>query len=228
MLPAFAAAEALLRGECHPNFIKWTMSNSNKPRVVFMKTLAMVLILLGFALSAVLILSRSSRFIRLSAWPLWCVGFMFLMTSRHGFCFILHWNYKRNLRPWEQFADEDVGSVHEDEDVKDTKGFGDGLHEKTKGHKKEVSIDSVSRVDPLRKPSLRSLGPANSFDEEPWVEHYQNKSAWKKVFEVSVMTQNKHLRTMQNRLLFRAMLWSSLLASVLSVASIFIPSGKFF
>ncbi|ETS79112.1 hypothetical protein PFICI_08965 [Pestalotiopsis fici W106-1] len=47
LLPAFAAAEAMLRGHCHPEFVRWSIANnnnSNRPRVVFTKDLGAAII----------------------------------------------------------------------------------------------------------------------------------------------------------------------------------------
>ncbi|ORY55077.1 regulator of G protein-like protein [Pseudomassariella vexata] len=242
LLPAFAAAEALLKGQSHPNFIRWSVSNSNRPRVIFMRWLAAALIVLGFALDAVLVLSGLNRFIRMTALPLWCIGFSFLVASRHGLCIILHWNYKRNLRPWEQFSDEDFsGSVLHENDKADS---GDNGSNETKAKKdntekeknrksqhKKKSPSTSSRIasaDLQGKPSLQCLGGPIAFDEEPWVGSYQNRSGWNKVFEVSIVTQNKHLRAMQDRVTFEAMAWGTLLALGLATGSVFIPSGNFY
>ncbi|KAI1858577.1 hypothetical protein JX265_010670 [Neoarthrinium moseri] len=228
LLPAFAAAEAILRGQCHPNFIKWSIANSNRPRVVFVRGLAATLILLGFVLDALLVLSGLNPLLRLTAAPLWCAGLSFLIASRHGLCIILHCNYKRNLRPWEQFSDDDVGSVS-DMDEK-AEALEDDSKEDVHRHKRTGTNLSVgsSRTDPLRKQSLQSFGAPNTFDAEPWVGLYHEKPLWKRVFDVSVMTQNKHLRAIQDRIVFKAILGGSFLALAMAAGSIFIPSADLF
>ncbi|KAF7517580.1 hypothetical protein G7054_g13765 [Neopestalotiopsis clavispora] len=52
LLPAFAAAEAMLRGHCHPQFVRWSIANtashgSSRPRVVFSKDLGAAIISFG-------------------------------------------------------------------------------------------------------------------------------------------------------------------------------------
>ncbi|KAK8006335.1 hypothetical protein PG991_012632 [Apiospora marii] len=189
LLPAFIAAETLLKGQCHPNFVKWSVSNSSRPRVIFGRFLAAALVTLGLGLDAALILSSLSRFLRLIPTLFFFVGILFYLASRHGMCVILHWNYKRNLRPWEQLAD----------------------------------------TDPLRKASLQSLGGANdAFGPEPWVGAYQQKSTWRKIFEVSITTQNKHVRAMQDRVVRRAVLWSGLASLAVTAGALAAPVLGFF
>ncbi|KAK8087075.1 hypothetical protein PG994_002049 [Apiospora phragmitis] len=223
LLPTFTAAETLLKGQCHPNFVKWSISNSSRPRVVFARWLAAVLILFGLGLNAALILSSLSRFLRLIPSLFWFMGFLFFLASRHGICVILHWNYKRNLRPWEQFADEDFTSSP-DKALADTKHGHDEKRPTSSRSSSSSSTTGVASIDPLRQPSLQSLGSANdAFDSEPWVEAYQQKSTWRKIFEVSITTQNKHVRAMQDRVVRRAVLWSGFLSLALTAGAVSAP-----
>ncbi|KAK9424622.1 hypothetical protein SUNI508_03498 [Seiridium unicorne] len=225
LLPAFAAVEAILRGQCHPNFVRWSVSNSNRPRVVFVRGLGSTLVLLGFILDVVLILSTISQWIRLLVTPLWILGFAFLIGSQQGICIILHWNYKRNLRPWEQFADDVLANKAGVEQKSD------GHNVEKHGHKRKDTGSSTSSDDDavtLHKNNLWKLGPANTFDTEPWVGLYHQKSVWKRVFDVSVMTQNRHVRAMRDRVVFKSVLWASLGALVLAVCSVFVPSPGLF
>lgn len=226
LLPAFAAAEAMLRGQCHPNFVRWSLSNSNRPRVVFMRGLAVTLILLGFMLDILLIMSSVNQWMRMLLAPLWILGITFLITSREGVCIILHWNYKRNLRPWEQFADdalkEGPGSG---EKGGDRPSLGNPGHQRKDTDSSSTSNDGIQ---PLRERNLHSLGPANTFDAEPWVGQYHGKPGLKRIFEVSVTTENRHVRAMRDRIVFRAVLWASLIALVLAICSVLVPSTMLF
>ncbi|KAK8133865.1 regulator of g protein signaling superfamily protein [Apiospora sp. TS-2023a] len=214
--PAFVAAETLLKGQCHPNFIRWSISNSSRPRVLFGRFLSTVLVTLGLGMNAALILSSLSRFLRLVPALFFFVGFLFYLASRHGMCVILHWNYKRNLRPWEQFADEDFTSSSPDEAPLDTRD-----EEKRRPSSPSSAMTKVASIDPLRKPSLQSLGgPNDLFGAEPWVGAYQQKSFWRKVFEVSITTQNTQVRAMQDRVVRRAVLWSGLISLALTAGGI--------
>lgn len=224
LLPAFTAAEALLKGQCHPNFVRWSISNSNRPRVIFARVLAAVLISLGFALNAALVLSSFSRYLRLAPSLLWPIGFVFLLASRHGICVILHWNYKRNLRPWEQFADEDfASSPSSPSDEKKPTNATDGQKRPPSSSSSSSSSAPVTRVasvDPLQ-----SFGSANDafFDSEPWVGEYQQKSTWRKIFEVSITTQNEHVRALQSRIVRQALLWGGLISLALTAGALSAP-----
>ncbi|KAK0706535.1 hypothetical protein B0T26DRAFT_459930 [Lasiosphaeria miniovina] len=101
LLPAFTAAEANLRGTSHPNFIRWSKSNANRARVVFIRVIGIVLVLLGLGLDLVLILSRRNNFLRVVCIVLWWPGLASLIASVHNLCPVLHFNNKRQLRPWE-------------------------------------------------------------------------------------------------------------------------------
>lgn len=224
LLPAFIAAETLLKGQCHPNFVKWSISNSSRPRVIFGRFLAAALVMLGLGLDAALILSSLSRFLRLIPALFFFVGTLFYLASRHGMCVILHWNYKRNLRPWEQFADEDFTAPSPSPpDADKTREYDDD--EKRPPSSPSSSMTRLAdNTDPLREPSLQSLGGANDmFGSEPWVGAYQQKSTWRKIFEVSITTQNKHVRAMQDRIVRRAVLWSGLISLALTAGALAAP-----
>ncbi|KAI0137244.1 hypothetical protein BJ170DRAFT_678095 [Xylariales sp. AK1849] len=218
LLPAFVAAEAVLRGQSHPNFIKWSLSNCNRPRVVLVWGLSAILILLGFVLATLLVLSSLSPYLRLLATPLWCLGFSKSIAARHGICVILHFNAKRNLRPWEQFEDEEMAGGN--------KEARKGAHK----HKRSDADSSItsSRLDPLRKQSLQSFGSANSFESEPWVGIYHERPVWKRIFDVTILAQNRPLRAMQDRIVLKAALCGSFGASALGLGSVFIPSAGLF
>lgn len=234
LMPAFTAAETLLKGQCHPNFIRWSIANSSRPRILFGWFLTTVLVTLGLGLNAALILSSLSRFLRLISAVFFFVGFLFYFASRHGMCVILHWNYKRNLRPWEQFADEDFATNPSSPTSSDPdeKAPSDNKRDYSDDEKRPTSSSSMTRVvstDALRKPSLQSLGgPNDMFDSEPWVGAYQQKSTWRKIFEVSITTQNKHVRAMQDRVVRRAVLWSGLLSLALTAGALAAPVLGFY
>jgi hypothetical protein len=185
-----------------------------------------MLVLLGFIVDIVLILSSISQWARMLITPLWIIGFALLIASRQGMCIILHWNYKRNLRPWEQFADEVPKALSKVEDR-----IGERGDLRNNGHERKNTGSSISRngdAEPISQRNLRSLGPTNTFDDEPWVGQYHEKSVWKRVFDVSVTTQNRHIRAMRDRVVFKAVLWASVAALVLAICSVFVPSAGLF
>ncbi|KAH8677318.1 hypothetical protein BX600DRAFT_122469 [Xylariales sp. PMI_506] len=245
LLPAFTAAEALLRGRYHPNFIKWSVSNCSRPRLVVVVLVATAIVLMGFLLDLVLVLSNINRFVRIAAVPLWCTGISVLLAARHGICMVLHWSYRRSLRPWDQFSadgaesdckcNSDNADVDADDDdagagTGDKEAHGDETAKQPKFRSKHrcESMAGISRLDPLRKPSLQFLGPANDFADEPWVEIYRRKSLWAKALEPTIRTQDGYLKAEQDRILFKAAVLGVLGSILLGVGFIFIPSPELF
>lgn len=137
------------------------------------------------------------------------------------------------MRAWEQEFDADDGK--RDGGAGDG-GTGDGDGGGRAGYRehrrKDTTSSSVtavssssSRVDPLRKASLQVFGPKNEFDTEPWVAGYKRKAWLRKVFDETVPVQSKALLMMQDRVVFSAFLWAGLVATGLTVVSLFIPGG---
>lgn len=94
--------------------------------------------------------------------------------------------------------------------------------------RKDTNSSSFSRVDPLRKSSLQTFGPKNDPSREPWVKRYAAKSLYQKIFEVTTPVQNQTLQLLLDRTIFFAIIWGGLVSSVLTVASLFVPSGDMF
>ncbi len=65
-----------LRCQAHPNFIRWTICNGNKPRVIFARVLGLIAILAGFVTAIVL----TPEFRR--SW-----------LARNGFNWFLDWHF---------------------------------------------------------------------------------------------------------------------------------------
>jgi hypothetical protein len=211
LLPAFTTAEAVLRGESHPNFIRWSISNANRPLVIFLRVVGALFILLGFGIVAILALSSWSRFWRLVAVPLWILGFTTFIAALDGVCLSLHAQNKRQLRPWDQ-------AVFDDGDV-EASSVSFRKHVRT-----DTATSAFSSVDPLRKPSLQSFGPRNDFADEPWVGQYRRRWLVRRVDDVAAFSQNSALRVLQSGVVATAILWAVVLSVVLAVSSYFVPS----
>lgn len=204
LLPAFISAEAMLRGRLHPNFISWSISNSNRPLVIATRLLAASLLLLTAGLDAFLIVTDLSRLWRLACAPLWFTAFCGLIASASGLCMALHVKGRRQLRPWEQGVDLEGGTG--------------------KRHLRKNTGESVlSHVDPLRKPSLQTLGPKNEFWDEEWVRAYERKWLHRRVLDGTVAVQNRQLGVLQNAVVAGSVLWGSLIALLLTAGSVFVP-----
>ncbi|CAK3982626.1 G signaling regulator like [Lecanosticta acicola] len=98
--------EYSLRKQAHPNFIRWTICNGNRPRVVFARGLGVGGILVGFVADLLLTLSHAGRAWRVLPVIAWFIGIATLVAAWKGMCVVLHGLHHRHLRPWELFTDE--------------------------------------------------------------------------------------------------------------------------
>ena len=109
---AIAAAEAALRRQAHPNFVRWSVANGNPPRISFART-AGLLGLLGASLAALLLtLSRQARAWRLLALIGWLPGIWAVAASYSGMCICMYalGRGRQHVRPWDLFEDAEGGS----------------------------------------------------------------------------------------------------------------------
>ncbi|TKA73675.1 hypothetical protein B0A55_05624 [Friedmanniomyces simplex] len=98
--------EYSLRKQAHPNFVRWTICNGNRPRVVFARGLGIAGILAGFTADLLITLSHASRPWRVIPFLAWFIGIATLIAAWKGMCVVLHGLHHRHLRPWELFSDE--------------------------------------------------------------------------------------------------------------------------
>jgi len=105
------SVEWSLRCQAHPNFIRWTICNGNRPRVVFARGLGISLIALGILVDVLITLSSASRAWRVLPLLLYILGISTLIAAWKGMCVVLHGLHHRHLRPWELFQDAEDASV---------------------------------------------------------------------------------------------------------------------
>jgi hypothetical protein len=251
LLPAFLVVESALSSRVYPRFIKWSLANSNPPRLVFLRVAAMVLLLVGLGICATLILSCANRFVRVVSLVVWWPGITLLIAAHRGLSIRLQLRYRRDVRPWEQFGDEEeqvsAGKDLEKE-IESTppptptthktpefahlalgsKSHPDPLRSHRPTHGRTDTTTSFSRVDPLRKASMTTLGPANDPRSESWVGAYAAKPLLRKVFEETVQNENRSLQELQERAVFVAVVAGGVVATLLAVGSLFIPSAESF
>ncbi|KAI9670890.1 MAG: hypothetical protein M1817_003775 [Caeruleum heppii] len=106
-----ATVEWSLRFQAHPNFIRWSICNGNRPRVIFARGLGLFGILGGFITAIVLTLSSAGRGWRALSAIGFLIGISTLIAAWKGMCVVLHGMHHRHLRPWELFAEDDGASV---------------------------------------------------------------------------------------------------------------------
>ena len=146
-----------LRCQAHPNFIRWTIRNGNRPRVVFARGLGVAGILGGLIASILITLSHAGRAWRVLPIIGYLIGISTLIAAWKGMCVVLHGMHHRHLRPWELFVD------HDDE-MADLEG-------KTSMESLMSSIPSNSYED---EPWVAKYDKRNIirkiFDREVWIE----------------------------------------------------------
>ena len=100
------SAEYSLRHQAHPNFVRWTICNGNRPRVIFARGLGVGGIVGGFVADLLVTLSSASRPWRILPFLLWFIGIATLIAAWKGMCVVLHGMHHRHMRPWELFSED--------------------------------------------------------------------------------------------------------------------------
>ena len=241
-IPAIAATEAL-RNHSHPNFIRWSTINGNRPRILFGRILGGLNILFGFIIAILLLLSTASRWWRIWAFPIWFLGFAFLLAGANGICLVLYVTKDRHIRPWEQHSNNSestLNTINTATTATTTKSSGrrpsgpfefDGNDDETTLAGSDVL--SLSQPEkPLSQPgntdfgkkskrnvshragvALEAFGTANSYGHEVWVEKYRAKMMLRKIFDRTIWVANENVRIVQDRVALQAVCWA-LIASV--------------
>lgn len=102
-----ATVEWSLRCQAHPNFIRWTICNGNRPRVIFARGLGIAGIVAGLVVAIILTLSTAGRAWRVMSMIGFFIGISTLIAAWKGMCVVLHGMHHRHLRPWELFTSDD-------------------------------------------------------------------------------------------------------------------------
>lgn len=226
-LPAVAITEATLRGQSHPNFIRWSICNGNKPRVFFVRTMGVSNTIFGFVMAILLTLSSVSRWWRIFAGVQWFLGISTLIAAYKGLCLIMHQSHNRNLRPWEQIlqqeaADEESGrhsfESSSERRIKMTTRTGDD-------HDKQSDGFTISETS-----TMSSFGPKNDVQEfeEKWNSIYKKKNLVRKVFDKTTWTQDENLRFLQDKIVTGALAWSFIITAPLTIIFVALPKGNFY
>ncbi|KAK5115409.1 hypothetical protein LTR85_009869 [Meristemomyces frigidus] len=147
--------EYSLRKQAHPNFIRWTICNGNRPRVVFARGLGVAGILGGFLADLLITLSHASRPWRVIPFLGWFIGIATLIAAWKGMCVVLHGLHHRHLRPWELFSEDPEDVL--DEKLLSRESF---TSQSTNSFEDEPWIPRYGKRNIIRK----------IFDRQIWVE----------------------------------------------------------
>lgn len=191
--------ESSLRRQAHPNFIRWTICNGNRPRVIFARCLGLCLILMGIILALFFTLSTAHRGWRALAAILWLIGLATIIAAWKGMCVVLHGLHHRHLRPWELFEDsEEMASQ-----ASSSSNLNHDLdHAYSKAHK--------------------------SYEEEPWVIKYQKRNLIRKILDKEVWIQEPALRQIQDTIFLQGVVGGLVGAAVLTGIFVAMPAGEFY
>ncbi|EPE07396.1 regulator of g protein [Ophiostoma piceae UAMH 11346] len=231
LLPAFLAADAALREQLFPAFVKsWCVGNIDpwSPRFICTQIASVLLLALGAAVLVLLVLYEHSNAPRLVCLLMWWPALSLLVLSWYRIDLPLYVCGQRLLRPWE--AEDDAVSVRSlDLDL-----------EKSlfrRGHSHQVSTSSVvsasSRVDPLRKTSLQAFGPRNDPDSEAWMVRQTRIPLFRRLLcqlsqlspsgQRTASIQHEGVKARQKRAVWTAVMSAGFVSAVLALASLFIP-----
>ncbi|CZR53050.1 uncharacterized protein PAC_02928 [Phialocephala subalpina] len=227
LVPAVHIVEAALRGQSHPNFIRWSICNGNKPRVFFVRTMGVLHTGFGFVIAIVLTLSMVSRWWRILSAPMFFIGLSTLVAAYKGLCVILHHTHARNLRPWEQDLDSELGDSDRRDSFSSTANRTVQMASRT-GNYDDLDTMKEDDASTFRPGSLQFFGPKNSFDDASWVEKYQKKPVLQKIFDQQVWTQDETLRILQDKIVLGANIWALILTVIFTIVFVALPKGNFY
>jgi hypothetical protein len=91
----------------------------------------------------------------------------------------------------------------------------------------ELFVD-VEEPEDRQKRSFDSFGSSNSFEQEPWVVKYSERSLVRKIFDVETWIQEPALRQIQDTMFVQAMLIGLLSGAVLTAVFVPLPAANLF
>ena len=201
--------DSTLRNQSHPNFVRWSICNGNKPWTLALRIFAITNIAIGFVIAIALTLSRYSRWWRIFAALEWWFGTTNIIAASQGLCVLLHRMHTRQYHAWE------TKDYTNDDDEAMLKGLDISF----------VDYESTKSKWPVK---MEVFGPANTYADEPWVDHYSQKTWWKKLFERRIPVRENGLKSIQNRMIRQAEAWALLITIPLTIAFVAIPPGNLY
>lgn len=98
--------EGFLRFQSHPNFVRWSITNSSSTRRRFSAISGGIIALVGVLASILITLSGVNRFWRALGTMLLSIGLPGLFAGTHGVCLLLVATKARHIHPWELWKDD--------------------------------------------------------------------------------------------------------------------------
>ena len=201
--------DSTLRRQSHPNFVRWSICNGNKPWTLALRIFAVTNITIGFVIAIVLALSKHSRWWRIFAALEWWFGITNIIAASQGLCVLLHRLHTRQYHAWEtqDYTNNDEEAMLKGLDI----SF--------------LSYESTKSKWPVK---MEVFGPANNYADESWVDQYSQKSWWRQLFEKQIPVRENGLKSIQNRMIRQAEAWALLITIPLTIAFVAIPPGNLY
>lgn len=239
--------EATLRGQAHPNFVRWSICNGNKPRIFYVRTFGVTHMAVGLLIGLLLVLSSASRWWRFFMMPVLFLGTTTMIAAYKGLCVVLHRGHKRTLKPWEDedsvnsgiasgsadgAADPQYRSNSNSNSDSDTLAAPPPLPSPSKSmfdYDEEATLNGGSSSAPSiykRRPlTMDSFGSSNSFESESWVSTYGRKSLKAKIWDAETWVQEESVRVIQDKIVKGAQVWSAIFTTVVTAVVVAVPGA---
>lgn len=204
--------DSILRGEAHPNFIRWSICNGNKPRTIFLRCFGATILTLGFLTAILLTLSSASRWWRISAALAWWFGLTNFIAAYKGLCILLHRRGTRNVRPWEVGDDEDGVTLIRDCD------------------RLPVNDLTISYADTKSRwpVKMEVFGSSNGSLKDYWMDKWQRKPLRRKIFDKKVRVHEQGLALIQNKIVIQAEAWALIITIPLTAIFVALPKANLY
>jgi hypothetical protein len=230
---AATVVEITLRGQSHPNFVRWAIGNGTRPHTIFGRVLGAVVTLLGIATAIILTLSSAPRWYRLLAAIPFALGIFFVIGTRSGLCPLLYaLGHARELQPWEMrsSASSSLGGSkitlfsstrHRSDEEATLASSTTALSTLHSRAGKKATSDADSSYSRAMDP----FGAGNDFSNEDWVEPYRKKYFWMKIFSPMQRTKEKQVRLIRNQIFFQCAAWTAIVTPVFAALFVAVPGG---
>jgi hypothetical protein len=205
-----STVEWTLRHQAHPMFIRYSICNGNRPRVIFARGLGIGGIVAGLFFAILITLSTAGRGWRALSGIAFVIGISTLFAAWKGMCVVsdpdpmlsslrsrlqvLHGMHHRHVRPWELFQDAD-------------------------SYKEEFEMS---------KGTFDSFGSVNSYEDEPWIAKYEKRNVVRKIFDRELWIKEPALRQIQDTIFLQAILVSIGLSAIAVGIFVALPKGGYF
>jgi hypothetical protein len=208
--------ELTLRNSSHPNFIRWTICNGNKPKVVMARSMATFMLTLGIVLTVVFCMSHWTRWLRIVVFLPFFFCILIYVASYKGICLILHAaGGTRDVKPWESL--ESMNSAKDEEERIGTKGTTD-----SKSQFSEHSNKSI------RSKWLDAFGRRNDFEDEAWVTRWKSRPLIQKILVPRTKIKEDGIKFIMNRIVWQSLLWAFIGSALLTTGITALPKGNTF